>query len=80
MQVVCVCERVVCESVVWDRNGCKSAVCVKELRVCVCVKEVFGTEVCEKVLSKNVLYAKVLYVQVLQPSATPATQSEGRCR
>ena len=77
---LCVCVKESCVKA-WCGTGMGVRVlCVSKNCVCVCVKEVFGTEVCEKVLSKNVLYAKVLYVQVLQPSATPATQSEGRCR
>ena len=49
---VCVCARegVVCESavgerVVWDRSGCKSALCTS-----VCQRIARGTEVCKKVL------------------------------
>ena len=76
-KVVCVCVKESCVKVLWVKEWCGTGVGVKVLRVqarvklIMCVKEVCGTEVYEKVLCKNVLCVKV---------ATPATQSEGRCR
>ena len=39
-RVVCVCESAVGERVVWDRSGCKSVVCPRHERECVCVKRI----------------------------------------
>ena len=81
-RVVCdnvVCKSVVCERVVCDKVVCERVVCVCDKVVCVWKNCVWQSCVWKGCVTKK-LCVKVDVAKSMSPSATHATQSEGRCR